>query len=115
MTTTHHAGLQALEEALAHYSWYHTIELMPGLSTPGIHQFDSLVDHLQGVVRGLDVAGKRVLDVGTRDGALAFEAERAGAREVVAIDNDLSRGATEVLIPYFGSAVQMREMNMLNL
>src|SRR5712691_10700500 len=115
MATIQRMERAALEEALGRYSWYHTIELMPGLSTPGIRKFDSLVDLLRGCVRSLDLAGKRVLDVGTRDGALAFEAERAGAREIVAIDNDLSRGATELLIPYFGSAVQMREMNMLDL
>jgi tRNA (mo5U34)-methyltransferase len=33
-----------------------------------------------------DVRGKRVLDVGTSDGFLAFEIERRGAAEVVAVD-----------------------------
>jgi SAM-dependent methyltransferase len=106
---------QELQAAIERYSWYHTIELAPGLSTPGMRSMVPQVEYLRSVVRGLDLAGKRVLDVGTRDGALAFEAERAGAREVVGIDNDLSRGAVEVLIPYFGSAVRMQEMNLLDL
>lgn len=62
--------------------WYHTMELAPGLVTPG--WFD-----LRGVIGGLpwpDVRGKRCLDVGTYDGQLAFELERRGAREVVATD-----------------------------
>jgi SAM-dependent methyltransferase len=115
MTTTGITGRQELQATLARYSWYHTIELMPGLSTPGIRSLAPLVEHLKSTVRALEVSGQRVLDVGARDGALAFEAERAGAREVVAIDNDLSPGAVEVLIPYFQSNVKMIQMNLLDL
>lgn len=62
--------------------WYHTLELAPGLVTPG--RFD-----LRPVLSKLpwpDVGGKRCLDVGTYDGFFAFELERRGAREVVATD-----------------------------
>jgi len=63
--------------------WYHTIELAPGLVTPG--WFDT-----RGVARRLpfpcSLAGVRCLDVGTMDGFWAFEMERRGAAEVVAID-----------------------------
>ena len=63
--------------------WYHTIELAPGVVTPG--QID-----LRGVASRLlpdDLSGKRCLDIGTFDGFWAFEMERRGA-EVVAIDVD---------------------------
>ncbi len=63
-------------------SWYHRIEVAPGLVTPGVN--DS-----QLVLRALnlpaDLSGLRVLDIGTRDGFFAFECERRGA-EVVAVD-----------------------------
>jgi tRNA (mo5U34)-methyltransferase len=62
--------------------WYHTIDVAPGVATPG--WFD-----LRGIVQRLpwpDVRGKRCLDVGTSDGFLAFELERRGAAEVVATD-----------------------------
>lgn len=62
--------------------WYHTMELAPGVVTPG--WFD-----LRGVIGRLpwpDVRGKRCLDVGTYDGQLAFELERRGASEVIATD-----------------------------
>lgn len=62
--------------------WYHTIEIAPGVVTPGL--FD-----LRGIVESLpwpDVSGLRCLDVGTFDGFLAFELERRGAAEVVATD-----------------------------
>jgi SAM-dependent methyltransferase len=61
--------------------WYHTLELAPGVLTPG--QID-----LRRTARRLlpeDLTGKRALDVGTFDGFWAFELERRGA-EVVAID-----------------------------
>ncbi len=71
-----------VREALrARQVWYHTLELEPGVVTPG------QVDLRQIASRVLpdDLHGKRALDVGTFDGFWAFEMERRGA-EVVAID-----------------------------
>jgi tRNA (mo5U34)-methyltransferase len=62
--------------------WYHTLELAPGVVTPGWLDLRPVVDRLPWP----DVAGKRCLDVGTYDGFLAFELERRGAAEVVATD-----------------------------
>jgi tRNA (mo5U34)-methyltransferase len=62
--------------------WYHTIELAPGEATPGWFDLRPIVDRLPWP----DVSGKRCLDVGTYDGFLAFELERRGASEVVAVD-----------------------------
>jgi tRNA (mo5U34)-methyltransferase len=65
-----------------HLRWWHTIDVAPGVSTPG--GWD-----LRGTSARLpwpDVAGKRCLDIGTMDGFWAFELERRGAAEVVATD-----------------------------
>jgi SAM-dependent methyltransferase len=62
--------------------WYHTMELAPGVVTPGWFDLRSCVDGLPWP----DIKGKRCLDVGTYDGFLAFEMERRGAAEVVAVD-----------------------------
>jgi tRNA (mo5U34)-methyltransferase len=62
--------------------WYHTIDVAPGVSTPGVFDLRPIVDRLPWP----DVEGKRCLDVGTYDGFLAFELERRGAAEVVATD-----------------------------
>lgn len=62
--------------------WYHTIEVAPGVVTPGWFDLRPIVDKLPWP----DVSGKRCLDVGTADGFLAFELERRGASEVVATD-----------------------------
>lgn len=64
--------------------WYHTVEIEPGYATPGWFDLRPVVDRLPWP----DVRGKRCLDVGTYDGFLAFELERRGASEVVAIDLD---------------------------
>jgi len=86
-----------LAKRVAEHVWYHTIELGGGVVTPGL--FD-----VRGCVAKLplpdSLAGKRCLDVGTCDGFWAFELERRGASEVVAIDladpsaRDLTVGAT---------------------
>lgn len=62
--------------------WYHTLQLGPDAATPGLFDLRPVVDRLPWP----DVRGKRCLDVGTYDGFLAFELERRGAAEVVAID-----------------------------
>jgi tRNA (mo5U34)-methyltransferase len=64
--------------------WYHTLELAPGLVTPGWFDLRPIVDRLPWP----DVSGKRCLDIGTYDGYWAFEMERRGAAEVVATDID---------------------------
>jgi tRNA (mo5U34)-methyltransferase len=63
-------------------SWYHTIDVVPGLVTDG--WFD-LRRHVPQYHLPERMDGMRVLDVGTWDGFWAFEMERRGA-EVVALD-----------------------------
>ncbi len=79
--------MDALERALSR-NWYHTLELAPGRVTDGWFDLRQMIDYY-GLPARLD--GLRVLDVGTRDGFWAFEMERRGAREVVALDLDDER------------------------
>lgn len=65
-------------------SWYHTLELPGGLVTPGFYDHRPLVPHYG--IPG-DLAGKRVLDIGSWDGFWSFEFERRGAN-VTALDLD---------------------------
>jgi tRNA (mo5U34)-methyltransferase len=62
--------------------WYHTIELAPGIVTPGLFDLRGVVDRLPWP----NVRGARCLDIATYDGFFAFELERRGAAEVVATD-----------------------------
>ena len=77
------ADTEVAREAIARNPlWYHTIEVAPGVVTPGVFDLRPVAPRLPWP----DVRGKRCLDVGTYDGFLAFELERRGAAEVVATD-----------------------------
>jgi tRNA (mo5U34)-methyltransferase len=76
-----------LKERVDSRSWYHTIELAPGVTTNGWFDLRPIMESY-GLPERLD--GMRALDVGTWDGFWAFEMERRGA-EVVALDLDDER------------------------
>jgi len=63
--------------------WWHAIEVAPGLLTPGWWDLRTTAERLPWPG---SLAGRRCLDVGTMDGFWAFEMERRGAGEVVAMD-----------------------------
>ncbi len=63
--------------------WYHTLELAPGVLTPGWFDTRQVVSE---VPLPASLSGLRCLDVGTFDGFWAFEMERRGARETIAVD-----------------------------
>jgi tRNA (mo5U34)-methyltransferase len=72
-----------LAQEVERLHWYHTLELAPGVITPGMFDHRPMVDSYL-LPRSLE--GLRCLDVGTMDGFWAFELERRGAAEVVALD-----------------------------
>lgn len=74
--------LADLKRAVDERAWYHTIELAPGLVTPGYFDLRELAD----AVLPASLAGARCLDVGTFDGFWALELEKRGAAEVIATD-----------------------------
>lgn len=106
------AELRAEMSAL---SFYHTIPLTPTLSTPGWPTIVPLTNMVSRHLRTIDLKGKRVLDIGCRDGLFSFEAEKLGAREVIGIDNDLSPGVPEFLIRHFRSRVRIEAFNLFDL
>jgi tRNA (mo5U34)-methyltransferase len=99
---------------LSKYNFYHVIPLTDTLRTAGNTKFVPSQNNVLKAMRMMDWRGKRVLDIGCRDGLFSFEAEKLGAKEIIAIDNSLSKAATEFLIPYFGSKVKMKEINLLD-
>ncbi len=120
---------QSLADRVASTEWYHTVKLPGGIVTPG--GFNTL-DELGRVPFPASLAGRRCLDVGTADGFWAFEMERRGAAEVVAIDlrhfnwpgkTDPETGATNAYKFYgfdiaheaLDSKVQLREMSVYDL
>jgi tRNA (mo5U34)-methyltransferase len=77
------AGSRLLRDRVAQIGWYHSIDLGHGVITPG------RVDYRADIARyqlPASLAGKRCLDVATSDGFWAFEMEKRGAADVVAVD-----------------------------
>src|SRR5581483_12366538 len=77
--------IASLRERASEIGWYHSMELAPGLVTSGMFDLRDQVARY-GLPERMD--GLRVLDVGTWDGFWAFEFERRGAAEVIALDLD---------------------------
>lgn len=77
--------LQQIKEKVEAASWFQTWEIVPGVKTKGVFEFTAgyLLDHCYNAPR--DLKGKRAIDIGTFDGALAFELEKRGA-DVIALD-----------------------------
>jgi tRNA (mo5U34)-methyltransferase len=73
---------EPLFKRVAKLRWYHTLELPGGIVTPG----DVDTRAAAGRVPFPSLEGKRCLDIGTMNGFWAFEMERRGAAEVVALD-----------------------------
>jgi tRNA (mo5U34)-methyltransferase len=128
-------ALQTIRERVeARPQWYHTLELAPGVVTPGWFDLRTVAPQ----VLPASLAGKRCLDVGTFDGFWAFELERRGASEVVAVDivdprawdwpitagdelvkilEDRKQGGAgfDIAAETFGSAAQYRECSVYDL
>ena len=73
----------SLAEQVESFRWYHTLELAPGVVTQGTFDHRPVRDRY---LIPDDLSGMRCLDVATMDGFWAFELERRGAAEVVALD-----------------------------
>src|SRR2546429_6937836 len=78
---------QELEEMVqAVPRWIHTMHLGQGIVTQGLGSQAEMAHRLE-VLRLPDMRGKSVLDINTLDGFFAFEAERRGAKHVMALDH----------------------------
>jgi tRNA (mo5U34)-methyltransferase len=71
-----------LERQLLEHDFYHSIDAGDGVTTKGWWD----LRHALNLIPFPDVKGMRCLDIGTWDGFYAFEMERRGAGEVVALD-----------------------------
>jgi len=74
---------ESLAEEIGRRSWFHTFDFGDGLGTPGrdVTRRKLAALHLP------DLEGRSVIDIGAYDGYFSFEAERRGARRVVASDH----------------------------
>lgn len=109
MTDLSASEIQRIVDSVHH--WHHTIHFPQGIVSPGSYDPRQLFERL-----GLtDLRGKRVLDVGTRDGFFAFACEKLGA-EVIAIDH--TDGANTGFLAarrILGSSVEYVQANVYTL
>ena len=75
--------LEAIRREVGALNWFHRIPLREGLVTPGM---DDTPEKIRLINLPADFSGKSVLDIGSWDGAIAFECERRGAARVLATD-----------------------------
>lgn len=71
--------------------WYHCLRLTPEYTTPGMTGFSLDMPGWETAYQyptAGDLKGKSLLDIGTMNGIMAYEAERRGASRVLAIDRD---------------------------
>ena len=108
-----------LSARVAALRWYHTIDLAPGVRTPGTDDTPSRLAQLDLPV---SLAGKSVLDVGAWDGFFSFEAERRGAQRVVASDYFSWHGpgwgtkaGFELARSAFGSRVEDMDVDVMDI
>ena len=76
--------MESLEREVEKVKWWHTIDLGNGIVTPGLDPTPGRLPELQ---MPHDLTGLSVLDIGAWDGFFSFEAERRGARRVLATDS----------------------------
>ena len=76
----------SLADEVNRLEWYHSIDLGNGVVTPGDKTLEDLEGEAAAYFDAVDLAGASFLDIGTWDGANAFEARRRGATRVVAQD-----------------------------
>lgn len=104
---------EELRKAISGLFWYHSLELRPGIITPGVAA-ERFVLPLLGIPE--DLTGKTVLDIGCWDGFFSFECERRGGK-VVASDvwKTSGRGAFDFAREELGSEVEPWEMSVYSL
>ena len=106
---------ERLSIVLSKYKFYHDIEIIAGIRTPGYPWAPAYQDAFARAVSSMDFDGKRIIDIGCRDGAMLLHAEERGARELVAVDNDPSTGLANFLVPFKGSKISCYGGNLYDI
>ncbi len=101
--------------------WFHTIELAPGVTTPGVCQPEYL-RRAADIYFGMGVEQRSVLDVGAWDGYFSFAAEQRRASRVLAVDDFVwregghgDRAAFELAREVLNSRVDDRVLDIANI
>jgi tRNA (mo5U34)-methyltransferase len=110
---------EELQRRAEQVRWFHTMDLGQGVVTRGM---DNTPEKLARIGLPADLSGKIVLDIGAWDGFFAFEAERRGARRVLAVDSYCwsgqgwgTKAGFELARQAYDSRVEDLELDVLDL
>jgi SAM-dependent methyltransferase len=87
----------------------------PNVFTNGGDLFNRICDFIHENMKKHDYSGKSVLDIGARDCLHSLRAEKLGASSILAVDNDISIGARDFIIPLLESKIKMRHQNLYDI
>lgn len=108
------AEAERIKQILESTDWRMKWEILPGIITPGIsevHPAYILDDY--GV--GSELKGKTALDIGTWDGAFAFELEKRGARTVATDIQDPNNTGFNAAKEILGSSIEYLQASVYEL
>lgn len=112
-------NFEDLKREVENISWWHAIDLGNGIVTPGMVNPALELPRL-GIPE--DLSGLTVLDIGAWDGFYSFEAERRGAKRVLATDSFCwggdgwgSKAGFELARRVLGSCVEDLKIDVLEL
>lgn len=109
------ADVDDLKRRVSEIRWFHSIDLGNGIITPGRDRSAAKLKSLRLPER---MDGLTVLDIGTFDGFFAFEAERRGAKSVLAVDSivwdspEHGRAGFDLAREALGSSVVARHLEV---
>lgn len=108
----------ALREAIGSFTWWHSMELRPGIASAGPKTPELLAGEASAFLGPLDLTGLSVLDVCAWNGFFSFEAFRRGAARVLATDSFTwnhpvyrGRETVELAAAALGLPVETRELD----
>ena len=104
-----------LKSEIAKYRWYQSIELAPGIVTPG-ETGEATQNKLDMMQLPDNLEGMSVLEIGCNEGFFIFEAERRGAAKAVAIDKGkAARDKFNFVKKTIGSAVEFHDLDLFDI
>lgn len=112
---------EELKKEAAAIQWFHSMDLGQGVLTRGLVQ--QVPNTLPRICLPADLTGKTVLDIGAWDGYFSFEAERRGAKRVLATDSyawevgirPTNKRGFELARRALGSKVEDRDIDVMEL
>lgn len=105
---------ETLLQELSKYTFYQSIDLGDGVTTPG-GSIGPKQKQVLGLINGMDLRGKRVVDLGCANGLFALTAEARGAAEVLAVDHTKHNveSLNKVILPHLQSKVKAIHLNIM--